>query len=166
MAVHGVAERSAISQLNVLLLLQNSQLKLCVLQSLHVYLEVAVLFGLINEGMMVITRSFSAFFPRDHTGTLASRIHNGVRVIDMHLNHLIFVQLFPEVDVVAHANLMLELLVDGKELDGLELVDTLTGGRVDVGGIEVGVAEVEHILCVGFGLDGEGTVLLSWTGLP
>ena len=165
MAVHRVTERSAVCQLNVLLLIQDSQLKLSVLEAFHVDLEVAVLLGLEDKGMMVVPCPFSALLTGDLTGSLACRIHDGVGAVDMHLNGCVLFDRFAEVDVVAHADPVLELFVDGEELYGLELVDALAVGWVDVGRIHVGVAEVDHVLGVGSGLDGEGAVLLRRAGL-
>jgi translation elongation factor EF-Tu-like GTPase len=60
MAVHGVAEGHAILQQEELLRLNDAQLKLRVVETLHIDEEVTVLTGLVNEGMVEVTSSLSA----------------------------------------------------------------------------------------------------------
>lgn len=60
---------------------------------------------------------------------------------------------------------MLELFVDCDELYGLELVNALAVGWIDVCGIHIGVAEIDHVLGIRSGLDEKGAVLPCWACL-
>lgn len=101
---------------------------------------------------MVVARPLAAFGIRYFAFGFGGGIDEHVGGVDVHLISLSFFDCFSEEYIVAEPDLMLELFVDWNKLNFFELEESLAI-FIDLGGLLIAAAQVNHVVGVSQRLD-------------